>query len=701
MSEKAQTLRLDSSVQYVKGIGPKRADALEKIGIRTVLDFLTHFPRRYLDRRTLTTIRNLRAGDRITVVGKVVSVELVSGRRRRLVLIISDETGMMECIWFQGLSYVSKLFEVGETIAFHGKVTVYRGPQMVHPEFDKLSDAGESDPLHTGGIIPLYPSTESLSRQGLDSRGFRRVIHGILPLFNQGMTETLSNSLLKSQNLMPVHEAYETMHFPSNWKALERAQYRFKFEELFFLQLFLILQRETRHTEQKGIAFEHVGDQVRTLVERLPFELTSAQKRVLREIREDMKTASPMNRLVQGDVGAGKTVVALLAMLIAVENGYQTALMAPTEILAEQHYLNIHRLLEGMNLQITLLRGKQKAAERREILQGLEDGTTQIVIGTHALVQEGVAFHKLGFVVIDEQHRFGVMQRANLMEKGLQPDVLIMTATPIPRTLALTIYGDLDVSALDEMPPGRLPVRTVWRKENVRDKVYDFIRSEIHQGNQAYIIYPLVEESEKIDLAAATEGFELLSTTAFSDFNLALLHGQMKSDEKESVMQRFKAGEIQILISTTVIEVGIDVPNATVMLIEHAERFGLTQLHQLRGRVGRGPIQSTCILLSSYAVSEDGNKRLKTMESTTDGFKIAEADLEIRGPGELFGTRQSGILNLKVANLMSDGWIVEKARKEAVRIVESDLHLETSENRLLKQTLRDQYQSRFGLIQVG
>jgi len=360
--------------------------------------------------------------------------------------------------------------------------------------------------------------------------------------------------------------------------------------------------------------------------------------------------------------------------------------MAPTEILAEQHYLNIHRLLEGMNLQITLLRGKQKAVERREILQGLEDGTTQIVIGTHALVQEGVAFHKLGFVVIDEQHRFGVMQRANLMEKGLQPDVLIMTATPIPRTLALTIYGDLDVSALDEMPPGRLPVRTVWRKENVRDKVYDFIRSEIHQGNQAYIIYPLVEESEKIDLAAATEGFELLSKTAFSDFNLALLHGQMKSDEKESVMQRFKAGEIQILISTTVIEVGIDVPNATVMLIEHAERFGLTQLHQLR---------------ASYAVSEDGNKRLKTMESTTDGFKIAEADLEIRGPGELFGTRQSGILNLKVANLMSDGWIVEKARKEAVRIVESDLHLETSENRLLKQTLRDQYQSRFGLIQVG
>jgi ATP-dependent DNA helicase RecG len=401
MTEKAQTLRLDSSVQYIKGIGPKRADALKEIGILSVQDLLDHFPRRYLDRRTLTTIQNLRAGDRITVVGKVISVEVITGRRRRLILIIGDETGMMECVWFQGLSYVSKLFAVGETIAFHGKVTVYRGPQMIHPEFDKLSEAGESDPLHTGGIIPLYPSTESLSRQGLDSRGFRRVIHTLLPLLTQGMTETLSDSLQKSQDLMPVREAYETMHFPSNWKALERAQYRFKFEELFFLQLFLILQRETRHTEQKGIAFEHVGDQVRKLIERLPFELTAAQKRVLREIREDMKAASPMNRLVQGDVGAGKTVVALLAMLIAVENGYQAALMAPTEILAEQHYLNIRRLLACMNVQTALLRGGQKAAERRGILQGLEEGSIQIVIGTHALVQEGVAFHKLGFVVID------------------------------------------------------------------------------------------------------------------------------------------------------------------------------------------------------------------------------------------------------------------------------------------------------------
>lgn len=693
---------LSTPVQYVKGIGPKRAETLKKVSVQTVEDLLMHTPRRYLDRRNVCQIRTLRINESATVVGEILSAEIRRGKRQRLIVRVSDGSGVLECIWFRGIPWVSKVFKAGETVAFSGKVTVYRGPQLVHPEYDILSDADEKNPMHTSGIIPLYPSTEELKKIGLDSRGFRRVLRPLLDSLTD-VPETLPESMRHRHNLMDRGQAFESIHFPQHWDALKRAQYRLKFEELFFLQLFLTLQRQTRHTVVKGISFTRVGPHVRDLVERLPFELTGAQKRVLKEIREDMRSESPMNRLVQGDVGAGKTVVALLAMLIAIENGYQTALMAPTEILAEQHYLNIRRLLEGLDIKVTLLRGGQKAGERREILAGLESGDLQLVVGTHALVQQGVTFKNLGFVVIDEQHRFGVLQRAVIMEKGQtdKPDVLIMTATPIPRTLALTVYGDLDVSILDELPPGRLPVRTVWRKDNVRDQVYGFIREEVSKGRQAYIIYPLVEESEKLDLKAAVEGYELLSSTVFKAFQLALLHGRMKSEEKEAVMSRFKSGEIRILVSTTVIEVGVDVPNATVMLIEHAERFGLPQLHQLRGRVGRGTDQSTCILLSSYAVSEDGKRRLKTMQETTDGFRIAEADLEIRGPGELFGTRQSGILNLQIANLVTDGPIVEKARKQAAALVKMDPELSHPEHRMLTETLFRQYREKFGLLRVG
>jgi len=702
MSDSSQThsIHLDTPVQYLKGIGPKRAEALEKAGIRSAEDLLTHFPRRYLDRRTVTRIRDVRVNTSVTVVGQILAVDVIRGRRQRLVVLTGDGSGMMECVWFQGIAYVSKNFHTGETVAFSGKVTVFHGPQLVHPEYDKLSDADETNPMHTGGIIPLYPSTDALTRQGFDSRGFRRVLRPLVDGLAR-IPETLPDSVLGRQILMGRREAVENIHFPGRWKDLESARLRFKFEELFYLQLFLMLQREARHAGEKGIGFIRVGDQVRGLIERLPFELTGAQKRVLREIREDMRRPTAMNRLVQGDVGAGKTVVALLAMLIAVENGYQACLMAPTEILAEQHFLNIRRMLEEMDVPTALLRGGQKSRERQAILSGLADGSIPLVVGTHALVQEGVAFRNLGFVVIDEQHRFGVMQRATLLQKGVTPDVLIMTATPIPRTLALTVYGDLDVSVLDELPPGRQPVRTVWRKENVRDKVYDFIRDEIRSGRQAYIVYPLVEESEKLDLKAATEGFETLSRTVFPDVSVALLHGRMKSDEKEVIMRRFKSGEIRILVSTTVIEVGVDVPNATVMLVEHAERFGLPQLHQLRGRVGRGEAKSTCILLSSYAVSEDARRRLETMEATTDGFRIAEADLEIRGPGELFGTRQHGMLNLKIASLVTDGPVLEKARGEAVSIVESDPKLEDEGHSLLRENLKRQYRENFGLIRVG
>jgi len=693
-------LTLDTSVQYVKGIGPKRSELLEGADIKTVEDLLYYFPRRYLDRSRLKKIRSLRVGEEVTVVGKVLSCEVRKGRRNRFIVLIGDGTGILHCVWFRGLSYVSRVFHVGETVAFSGKLTMYRGPQLVHPEYDKISGEGESNPLHTRGIVPMYPSTDSLSRGGLDSRGFRRAVHAVLSRITGTIPETLSEHILQNQELIPLKDALENIHFPQDWSKFSQAQRRLKFEEFFFIQLFLALHRSNREIEQKGIAFSQIGERTKRFIKRLPFELTGAQNRVMEEIREDMKTERSMNRLLQGDVGAGKTVVALTAMLIAVENGYQAALMAPTEILAQQHFWTISRYLEDTGVTVVLLKGGQKGSEKRDSLERLAQGDVDIVVGTHALVQEGVEFKDLGFVVIDEQHRFGVMQRANLRQKGRYPDVLVMTATPIPRTLALTLYGDLDISVLDELPKGRRPIRTVWRKEEKREAIYEFIRSEILKGRQAYVVYPLVEESEKIDLADATAGYENLAKL-FPEYHVSLLHGRMKSDEKEKVMEAFKSGEIHILVSTTVVEVGVDVTNATVMLIEHAERFGLTQLHQLRGRVGRGGDQSTCILLTQGFLSDDAHKRIKTMTETTDGFRIAEVDLQIRGPGELFGTRQHGNLALRIANLATDGRILDAARKEAFRLVEEDRLLERPNNRMVRETYLKRYKEKFGLMEVG
>ena len=694
-------LTLDTSVQYVKGIGPKRAELLEGADIKTVEDLLYYFPRRYLDRSRLKKIRSLRVGEEVTVVGKVLTCEVRKGRRNRLIVLIGDGTGILHCVWFRGLSYVSKVFHVGETVAFSGKLTMYRGPQLVHPEYDKISGEGESNPLHTRGIVPMYPSTDTLSRGGLDSRGFRRVVHAVLSRIGGTIPETLSEHILLNQELIPLKDALENIHFPQDWPKFSKAQRRLKFEEFFFIQLFLALHRSNRVIEQKGIAFSQIGERTKRFIKRLPFELTGAQNRVMEEIREDMKTECSMNRLLQGDVGAGKTVVALTAILIAVENGYQAALMAPTEILAEQHFWTISRYLEDTGVTVVLLKGGQKGSKKRDSLERLAKGDVDIVVGTHALVQEGVEFKDLGFVVIDEQHRFGVMQRANLRQKGRYPDVLVMTATPIPRTLALTLYGDLDISVLDELPKGRRPIRTVWRKEEKREAIYEFIRSEILKERQAYVVYPLVEESEKMDLADATAGYENLAKQIFPEYHVSLLHGRMKSNEKEKVMEAFKSGEIHILVSTTVVEVGVDVTNATVMLIEHAERFGLTQLHQLRGRVGRGGDQSTCILLTQGFLSDDAHKRIKTMTETTDGFRIAEVDLQIRGPGELFGTRQHGNLALRIANLATDGRILDAARKEAFRLVEEDRLLERPNNRMVRETYLKRYKEKFGLMEVG
>jgi ATP-dependent DNA helicase RecG len=694
------SLSFDTSIQFVKGIGPKRAALLGRADIKTVEDLLYYFPRRYLDRSNLIPIGRLKPDEFATVIGRVYSVETVAGRRKRLIVLVGDGTGFLTCVWFQALQYLKKAFKTGETVAFSGKVTQYRGPQMVHPEYDKISDEGETDLTHTGGIIPLYPSTESLKRGGFESRGFRRIIHQVIHKLPP-VEETLPVELLRRRSLMSLGEALHHMHYPADWQHLRQAQNRLKFEELFYLQLFLALQRKDYREQKKGISFDRIGDFTRKLVSQLPFELTGAQKRVLHEIRQDMKSERPMNRLLQGDVGSGKTIVACITMLIAVENGYQAAMMAPTEILAEQHYLTIHQWLEQYGVHVDLLKGSLSSGEKQEKLKSLANGDIQVIIGTHALVQEGVEFSKLGVVVIDEQHRFGVMQRAFLRQKGVYPDVLVMTATPIPRTLALTLYGDLDVSVIDEMPAGRLPIRTAWRSEGKREAIYEFIRRELKNGGQAYVVYPLVEESEKIDLAAAKAGHETLSKTVFKHYRVGLLHGRMKSEEKEKVMQEFKSGRLHVLVSTTVIEVGVDVPNASVMLIEHAERFGLTQLHQLRGRTGRGQRPSTCIMLAQYPLSEDAKKRLQAMIQTQDGFQIAESDLKIRGPGELFGTRQHGTLNLRIADLTTDGPVLEKAREEAFALAESDPAFDKPENHCIQRTYHSRYHGKFGLIEVG
>jgi ATP-dependent DNA helicase RecG len=694
-------LNLSTSVQFVKGVGPKRAELLARVDVETIGSLVNYFPRRYLDRSRIARIREVQVGQDVTVVGKILSCGVKRGRRSRFIVKIGDETGILYCVWFQGLSYASRAFRVGETVAFSGKVTYYGGPQLVHPEYDKLSEKGENDPLHTGRIIPMYPSTETLSGSGLDSRGFRRIIRDLLNSVSHMIPETLPEDILRDINLIPRSTALKNIHFPNDWKVLNEARKRLKFEELFYLQFYLALQRKQREVNQKGIVFERVGELTQKLIKKLPFELTAAQKRVLREIRMDMKSVRAMNRLLQGDVGSGKTVVASIAMLIAVENGYQAALMVPTEILAEQHFLTTSGWLENMGVRVALLKGGQKGSERDAILSGLEKGEIHIAVGTHALIQEGVNFKKLGFVVIDEQHRFGVIQRASLRQKGIYPDVLVMTATPIPRTLALTLYGDLDISVLDEMPGGRKPVQTVWRKENKRSAIYDFLKKEIDQGRQVYVVYPLVEESEKIDLAAATEGYQILCQKVFPEYRLALLHGRMKSEEKAEVMRVFQSGETDILVCTTVIEVGVDVTNATAMLLEHSERFGLTQMHQLRGRIGRGHEQSTCILLTQGKLTDEAQKRIQTMVETTDGFKIAEKDLELRGPGELIGTRQHGGLNLKIADLLTDSTILDSARKEAFRVVEEDYKLENPEYQMIKSTYKERCMGRFNLIDVG
>ncbi len=725
------TLNSQPPIQYIKGVGPKRAEALAKLGIHNIKDLFSYFPRGYLDRSQIVHIADLKSyiekGEAVTIFAEVYRQEARRTRRSNkliFMLTVKDESGFLTCVWFEGFYWLKDAFEVGELLALSSIPTLDKlgRPQFLHPQFDRLKSVEEDEPdwgklFNTGGIIPKYSSNAELEKVGLDSRGFRRIIRNALDHHSTIIKETISSDILLRQSLCDELSAIRSIHFPDNFQKLETARRRLKFDELFFLELMLALRKRGAQKQLRGLTYDMESKLARQLVDSLQFELTIAQKRVLREIVDDLKSPCPMNRLMQGDVGSGKTIVALCTALIAVENGLQVAFMAPTEILAEQHYQTLKSFLKDLPINVRMLIGNQRKKLREDILEDIRNGSANIVVGTHALVEEKVEFAKLGLVIVDEQHRFGVMQRAALRGKGINPDVLVMTATPIPRTLAMTLYGDLEVSIIDELPANRKSIRTAIRTESQKNKVYQFIKEEIDRGLQAYIVFPLIEESEKIDLKAATKEYEHLQKSVFQNYRLGLLHGRLKPEIKDEVMQKFKTGEIQILVSTTVIEVGIDIPNATVMIIENAERFGLSQLHQLRGRVGRGADQSYCILIANYNwydthrigmealelrdQKEHARERLETMVQTSDGFKIAEVDLKLRGPGEFFGTRQSGLPALRIANLIDDAGLLTLARREAFDLIKNDPHLRQKSNECIRKHFEEEFREILELGKIG
>jgi ATP-dependent DNA helicase RecG len=696
MKQTSGSAGLSTALQYLKGVGPQRAALLAKKGLHTVEDALFFLPLRHEDRTQLTPFQKLQPGQAQTCSGVIVGLSPPPPGRPRVPFsaVLRDESGFATASWF-GAAYLGRVLKRGQRLVLHGRVGRFRGViTLQHPDFE-IVEKDDDDRLHTGRLVPVYSTTE-----GLTQRPLRRLMKTLVERYAGDVPEILPETVRRRRQLVALSAAIRDGHFPETEDAQAAARRRLAFDDFLFLQLGLAILK-SRTAREPGIAMAPPGALVARLRANLPWSLTRAQERVWDDIRRDMAAPAPMHRLLQGDVGSGKTVVAALAVLTAVESGYQAAVMAPTEILAEQHYMTLRQLLEPLGVSVTLLTSSVKARARASRVAEAAAGEVACVIGTHALVQEAVEFRRLGLVVVDEQHRFGVAQRAQLKAKGEHPDLLVMTATPIPRTLALTLYGDLDVSVLDELPPGRRPVKTVARTESKRREIYAFLREQVKDGRQIYIVYPLVEESEAVDLKAATDMARHLGHDVFPDLKIGLLHGRLSFDDKEAIMRRFKAGEIHILVSTTVIEVGIDVPNASVMLVEHAERFGLSQLHQLRGRVGRGPWKSYCILLHAGHLTDEARQRIDALVATQDGFRIAEVDLQLRGPGEFFGTRQSGLPQFRVADLLRDAPLLEEARREAAVLVAVDPELRDPSHRPLREGLLARWRGKLALASVG
>jgi ATP-dependent DNA helicase RecG len=696
---------LATPIEYLKGVGPQRGELLRKeLGIATFGDLLLHYPFRYVDRTRFNTIRDIAdEGTPVQLRGVLKEVRTVGEKQaRRLTAKLVDHTGSIELVWFKGIRWLQPILKEGIEYIVYGKPTLYRDRfNLAHPEIEPASawEQGSATPLQ-----PVYSSTEKASAKGLNSRGIGKLLQALIPQLNGALPETLSVPLIGQLGGLSREEAVIEAHAPRDQHRLDLALRRLKFEELFFIQLQLLRQKQLMQQEVKGNVFAHVGGHFNSFFrEHLPFELTGAQKRVVKEIRKDMGTGHQMSRLLQGDVGSGKTLVALLSMLIALDNGFQTAMLAPTEILAQQHFKSLSRFLEGLPVVVRLLTGSTKAAERKSLLTALKLGEVHILVGTHALLEDRVVFQNLGLVVIDEQHRFGVAQRARMRAKAkVPPHVLVMTATPIPRTLAMTLYGDLDISVIDELPPGRKPIKTVHRDDHSRNAVFAFLESEITKGRQVYVVYPLIEESIKTDLKDVTDGYESLSRRfPLPKYAVGIVHGRMTPEVKDHEMARFVKGETDVLVATTVIEVGVDVPNASVMVIENAERFGLSQLHQLRGRVGRGAEHSYCILMTGGKLGNDSRTRINTMVRTQDGFEISEVDLRLRGPGDIMGTQQSGIPELHLADLVQDAALLQQARRIAQRLLNEDPDLRDPRNASVAGTLREQMRDKAVWGRIG
>ena len=691
---KKHTIKLQTSIAYLKGVGPSRADLLKKeLGIFNYADLLNLFPNRYIDRTQFFKITQLQPNSsEVQIVGKITSIKTVDQKRgSRLVANFVDETGSMELVWFRGAKWIKKTLKLNVAYVIFGRVNAFKNTfSMPHPEMESVADYKKS--LRTA-MQPVYPSTEKLTNKGITNRAIQKIMQNLFEEIGDKFEETLSHEIIDQVQLLDKSEAMFNIHFPKNQTLLTKAQQRLKFEELFFIQLQLIRKKLIRKSKIKGYVFEKVGDHFNNFYrDHLPFALTNAQKKVIKEIRKDIGSGAQMNRLLQGDVGSGKTIVAVMCMLIALDNGFQTAFIAPTEILAQQHYNAVNELLGSMKVAVMLLTGSSKTSERKIIHRDLENGELQILIGTHAILEDKVKFKNLGIAIIDEQHRFGVAQRSKMwLKNNLPPHILVMTATPIPRTLAMSVYGDLDISVIDELPPGRKMIKTLHRFDSNRLAVFKFIRDEIAKGRQIYIVYPLIKESEKMDYKDLMDGYESIVREFPPDgpgtkYQISIVHGKMKSKDKEFEMQRFIKKETQIMVATTVIEVGVNVPNASVMIIESSERFGLSQLHQLRGRVGRGADQSYCILMSGFKLTNDAKTRLETMVRSSDGFEIAEVDLKLRGPGDIMGTQQSGVLNLRIADIVKDTAILQKARAVAMDVLREDNNLSLPMNKNINYT---------------